>query len=116
MPLTPCLTCGALSDRSYCARHRPKRKPHAARGSGPERDRFRRLTLAKTGGRCAIPNCSTPFDGVEAHHLLRVTEGGSNDAQVNGMPLCRTHHRAAERSRPRPPGPPMPPPQEPRVL
>jgi hypothetical protein len=68
------------------------------------RARFRADTLAKTGGRCAVPGCTTPTDRVQAHHAIAVTEGGSNDGQVNGVPLCHAHHREVERWR------------EPRVL
>jgi hypothetical protein len=91
VPQRPCLRCGSLlRTGSYCARCQPSRFNKAKRGSGWQASRFRREVLAQTGGRCAVPGCPTPFDGVEAHHL------GAGDAE-GGVALCRRHHREAER-------------------
>lgn len=89
----PCLTCGALQRRgSYCRRHEPSRVS-PGRGSGPTAARFRRETLAKTDGRCQL--CGST-DRVQAHHVIGLEEGGPNDAEANGMPLCHRHHRQLE--------------------
>jgi hypothetical protein len=67
MPSTPRLSCGALSTGSYCARHRRVPPQSRFRGKSHEQRTFRKRTLAKTGGRCAVPGCSTPTDRVVAH-------------------------------------------------
>ena len=86
MPARPCIRCGALTPSgSYCPRHRPSRFNRAKRGSGWQASRFRKKTLAATGGRCAV--CGST-DGVEAHHL------GASDAE-GGVALCRRCHRKA---------------------
>jgi 5-methylcytosine-specific restriction endonuclease McrA len=95
MPKTPCLTCGTLTSGSYCPRHTPSRF-NPRRGSSTVRDRFRRLTLAKTGGACA--RCGSTLN-VHAHHVIGLAEGGTNDAAVNGQPLCEPCHIDVERVR-----------------
>ncbi len=95
MPSTPCLTCGALTSASYCKRHRPSRVS-PGRGSGGAAARFRAATLAKTQGRCAL--CGST-DRVEAHHIIGLLEGGTNDAHTNGQALCHTHHHQIETHR-----------------
>jgi hypothetical protein len=47
-------------------------------------------------GRCAL--CGST-DRVEAHRVIALREGGSNDAEANGMALCFRHHRQLERER-----------------
>ena len=93
MPLRPCLICGGLGPSSYCAKHRPKGGSHELRGSGGKRATFRRLTLARTGGRCAVVECHTPWHNVQAHHLVALADGG--DPNGPGGPMCEVHHRAA---------------------
>ena len=91
----PCLACGILSRSSYCPAHRPSRVSKG-RGSGSQASAFRRATLAKMGGTCAV--CGST-DWVEAHHVTGLLEGGSNDAELNGVALCFAHHREVERAR-----------------
>jgi len=87
----PCLTCGVLiRSGSYRRAHRPSRQT-PGRGSGARAAAFRRATLAKTGGRCAL--CGST-DRVEAHHVIDLRDGGLDDAEANGQPLCFAHHRA----------------------
>jgi 5-methylcytosine-specific restriction endonuclease McrA len=86
VPLTPCLTCGALCSGSYCAEHKPG---HGLRGSGGKQTTFRRRTLARTGGRCAL--CGSR-ENVEAHHPVALAVGGTHDQR--GVPLCAECHRA----------------------
>jgi hypothetical protein len=91
MPLTPCLTCGALTTGSYCPRHRPDRRSRY-RGKRHEQRAFRKRTLAKTGGACAV--CGST-DRVVAHHPLPLARGGTHEQE--GVPLCHAHHQAVER-------------------
>lgn len=87
MPYRSCLTCGALiRSGSYCRRHRPSRF-NPARGSGGKAATFRRRTLAKTGGACAL--CGST-DGVQAHHVDGLADGGHQEGE--GVPLCRRGH------------------------
>jgi 5-methylcytosine-specific restriction endonuclease McrA len=89
----PCVDCGMLIPRgSRCRRCQPKRVT-PGRGSGADQARFRRETLAKTGGRCYL--CGST-ERVEAHHVIGLREGGANDGETNGVPLCRLCHSAAE--------------------
>jgi hypothetical protein len=81
----PCIGCGRLIERgSYCSRCYP-------RGTSWTQEKFRRATLALTGGRCA--RCGST-DRVQAHHDPAVENGGGS-AQV-GTPLCWRCHRLAE--------------------
>jgi hypothetical protein len=93
VPLRPCLVCNALSDGSYCPRHRPARTGRPRPGSGGKAATFRRRTLAKTAGRCAIPSCKTPLWDVMAHHVHAIADGGDIDGP--GIALCRAHHALA---------------------
>ena len=88
MPSRPCLTCGALSDGSYCRRHRPSRTgrprpfPH-----GWAATKWRTKILAASDGRCVV--CGST-DRVSAHHLHPIHRGG--DPQGAGVALCHAHH------------------------
>jgi hypothetical protein len=93
MPVRPCLGgCGALIKRgSYCRRCDPApRRYRQKRGSGWAASRWRAKVLAQTGGRCAVPGCRTPYDRVQAHHVVALADGGQADGV--GVPLCLTHH------------------------
>jgi hypothetical protein len=82
----PCLACGRLIPRgSYCRRCDP-------RGTSARQAKFRRVTLAMTGGKCA--RCGTR-DGVQAHHVRALQDGGRD--QDGGLPLCVRCHRLAHR-------------------
>lgn len=65
------------------------------------RDQFREQTLARHGGRCCIPECSTL--ATDAHHILNrnlfhaATERGGYFLD-NGANLCGPHHLDAERT------------------
>jgi predicted restriction endonuclease len=91
MPQMPCLTCGTLTTGSYCPRH--KRVPPQSRYRGTGQAAFRRRTLAKTDGRCAV--CGST-DRVVAHHPIQLQHGGTHEQ--DGVPLCHRHHQAVERT------------------
>ncbi len=93
MPKRPCLTCGALSDRSYCRRHRPARtgRPRPFT-TGWRATKWRADVLAQSNGECVV--CGTRR-GVIAHHLTPIHRGG--DPLGPGVALCSEHHAAAHR-------------------
>jgi 5-methylcytosine-specific restriction endonuclease McrA len=70
-------------------RNRPIGSFALERDSGGVAATFRRRALRKTGGRCA--RCGSR-DRVEAHHVLPLLFGGTNDPE-NAMPLCHECHR-----------------------
>jgi len=85
----PCLRsgCGALSDGSYCPKHRPARTGKPRPGNGWQATRWRRKVLALTGGSCIA--CGSN-DRVQAHHLHPLADGGKIDG--DGVPLCAACH------------------------
>lgn len=91
----PCVRCGTVipagSRCAACDRDRKRITP--GRGSGATQRAFRRDALAKTGGKCYL--CGSDVD-VDAHHVIGLEEGGSNDGTSNGLPLCKRCHAAAE--------------------
>lgn len=109
MPVTPCLTCGALTAAgSYCpahARNASLTRSTPGRGSGTQIAKFRAAVLRLAGGQC-----EAVIDGVrcgirdprllEAHHLRGLRAGGTNDPATNGVALCRRHHREVEHAAP----------------
>jgi len=46
--------------------------------------------LTESGYRCAVPTCRNIL-AIDLHHMEKVSEGGSNDAN-NLLPLCPTCH------------------------
>lgn len=104
MPLRPCLRCGALGQGSYCPQHHPDRgrvRRTPGRGSGAKAAAFREVVLALAGHRCEAivdgKRC-TATEGLEAHHVRPLAQGGKNDPRRNGRALCRRHHRMVERT------------------
>lgn len=86
--------CGRiLTKGSYCRRCDPNRGRRRATPGRRGAAKFRREVLARAGGRCAI--CGTR-EGVEAHHVRAIIDGGSPTDPANGVALCRKHHREAE--------------------
>ena len=51
----------------------------------------RRALAARDGG-CRFPGCGRPEVHTDAHHLIPWADGGPSDL-VNGLLLCRHHHR-----------------------
>jgi hypothetical protein len=100
--VSACLACGKLIPRkagAYCQAHVPVSRTARARGSGAARERFRREVLAAAGGRCQAVEHGVrciATDGLEAHHLRPLKDGGSNDPS-NGVALCRSHHARLSR-------------------
>ncbi|MCZ3388550.1 MAG: HNH endonuclease [Actinomycetia bacterium] len=52
-----------------------------------------RRALATRDGGCRFPGCNRPSVHTDAHHLVPWARGGQSDL-VNGLLLCRHHHRA----------------------
>lgn len=44
------------------------------------------------GAYCSNPNCKTPIDGLEIHHIIPLAIGGDDD-ESNMIQLCFTCHR-----------------------
>ena len=51
-----------------------------------------RRTLSIRDGGCRFPDCNRPARYTDAHHIVPWTQGGTTDL-VNGLLLCRHHHR-----------------------
>ena len=83
MVLKPCLTCGALSDGSYCPEHRRG-------GSTRQRRRTRAVVMIRDGHRCQL--CGAPATDVD--HVLPVSEGGRDDPS-NLRALCAHCNRSS---------------------
>jgi hypothetical protein len=93
----PCITCGRLTEGSYCAQHEPSRRTPGR--SGHRQAGFRDLVLARAGHRCQYldqgQRC-TATEGLEAHHLVQFREEANYDPTA-GVALCPEHHREVER-------------------
>lgn len=99
--------CGrrALPGMSRCALHAlvpAIEAPYKARkvtqpyrqGYGAGYYGFRTALRDRARGRCEM--CGCHVDNFEAHHILPLSKGGTNDP-ANGMALCRSCHRRAHR-------------------
>ena len=80
----PCLTCGALTEGSYCAEHRPWRP------RGRHNARLRSRVFAVYRRRCH--ECGRSDVPLEVHH---VNGDPADNAIANTIPLCRDCHYAA---------------------
>lgn len=93
MPVRPCLTCGNLSEQSFCRLHRKA----AARGSTRSWRRIREAVLRRDGYRCtAKRNGQRCIEGsrLEVHHI----DGNpANNALENLETLCARHHYETRR-------------------
>jgi 5-methylcytosine-specific restriction endonuclease McrA len=84
MALKPCITCGLLTEGSYCPEHRP------GRPRGRHNARLRARVFAAYGRRCA--DCGRSDVPLEVHHV----NGDPLDNRIqNTIPLCRDCHRSA---------------------
>lgn len=101
MPSRPCLSCHALVPIGRSCRRCGPRRRTPGRGSGWEASAFRAAVLVKAGHRCEFVNAQgvrcTATSKLEAHHVVDLRDGGSNDPATNGMALCRRHHRIVAR-------------------
>lgn len=73
-------------------RRYPPPKTGSHTGWSPDRQRwpqekFRRALIARSGGRCEYPGCTTPHDRLQAHHDRA---GYTPDC---GRLLCWVHHK-----------------------
>ena len=55
----------------------------------------RRALAARDGG-CVFPGCDAPAAWTDAHHVVRVADGGTSDANNLAL-LCRHHHGVVHR-------------------
>jgi 5-methylcytosine-specific restriction endonuclease McrA len=84
MALKPCITCGLLTEGSYCPEHRP------GRPRGRHNARLRARVFAAYGRSCA--DCGRSDVPLEVHHV----NGDPLDNRIqNTIPLCRDCHRSA---------------------
>ena len=81
-----CLTCGRITNGTYCSEHQPApRKNFRERGYGAEfeRNRKRRLKLN--------PNCACGAPANTAHHIVDKRFGG-DDSLANLESMCQPCH------------------------
>ncbi len=52
----------------------------------------KKILIAKAGGRCEFPGCTTPAPFLEAHHVAWFDRDGGKTDLGNGMMLCSHHH------------------------
>jgi len=80
----PCLTCGELTDGSYCPDHRPRRP------RGRQLAKLRTRVFAAYGRRCR--DCGRSYVPLEVHHV----NCDPTDNRIGNLaPLCRTCHHEA---------------------
>jgi hypothetical protein len=86
-----CLDCPRLiASGSRCADCARARRPAGARHQLPQ------MVKARDGHRCTMLGCATPYDRVQAHHLLPIALGGAHRAE-NMTTYCHRHHSEAHR-------------------
>ena len=103
MPYKPAHPCNApgcprLTTRRYCPEHQRAydARRDAERGTAAERGydqqwrNVRQRALARDGFRCRA--CGSG-EGLEVHHVVPMSKGGSRFALSNLMTLCGTCHR-----------------------
>ena len=81
--LRACLTCGVLTDGSYCAQHQPWRP------RGGTNRALRARVFAANGRRCR--ECGRADGPLEVHH---VNADPTDNTIHNLVPLCRDCHRS----------------------
>jgi predicted restriction endonuclease len=100
--LRSCITCGVLVESaSGCALHakRPRSTPgRTGAGQAAFRDAVPaaaeyRCQAVENGVRCRLTDLAL----LDAHHLKRLRDGGTNDTS-NGVCVGRHHHRLVEPS------------------
>lgn len=106
MPFRPCVKCGTLvMTGSYCSQHAPKPKSATrqtpGRGGGTAAANFRKAVMGRSEGRCEAivdgQRCNST-DRVQAHHVVKLRDGGSNNPLTNGLAACRRCHTALDRA------------------
>lgn len=80
----PCLTCGVLTEGSYCREHRPYRL------RGRQLKQLRARVFATYGRQCA--DCGRSDVPLEVHH---VNSDPTDNRILNTIPLCRACHHEA---------------------
>ena len=78
---------------------RPSRQT-PGRGGGWQSSKLREAVLSRAGYRCEAIigglRCEE-LEGLQAHHLIPLRRGGTNDP-ANGVALCWRHHGMVERA------------------
>jgi predicted restriction endonuclease len=106
MPWRPCVKCGTLvMSGSYCSQHKPVSKSATrqtpGRGGGSAAAAFRKAVIGRSEGRCEAvvdgQRCNST-DRVQAHHIVKLRDGGSNNPLTNGLAACRRCHTALDRA------------------
>ncbi len=81
-----CLGCNVLIERdSRCALCRANYRPSEVRNALPK------AVKGRDGYACTVQGCTTPFDRVQAHHVIPVAVGGAHELD-NMTTLCHRHH------------------------
>lgn len=106
----PCLTCGTLSEGSYCDEHgkeaentrseeRERTEPHRRFYRDKKWKRARAHALARDGHRCQAfiggVQCDREND-LTVHHIQPLRNGGEPFELWNLVTLCRPHHEQLE--------------------
>lgn len=96
MPQRPCLKCGALTrEGSWCPAHTPppwrNRSASSRAAKRPGWNKLRDACLHRDGNACVVCGAT---EGLAAHHLVPVAEGGPN-VLSNLQTLCSRCHAAA---------------------
>jgi hypothetical protein len=55
--------------------------------------RYRCEHVDAHGARCTVIDPAS----LQAHHVIDLVAGGTNDPKANGQALCKVHHRALSR-------------------
>lgn len=78
--------------RAPMKRTRMRRVGKKGRARSKRLEAVRPALEARSGGRCEIPWCRTSKRPLDPHHLIRRSQGGSDDPASNLVYLCRGDH------------------------
>ena len=74
-------------------RTRMRRVGKKGRAKATRLKAIRPLLEARSGGRCENPLCRTVRRPLDPHHIVKRSQGGSDDPATNLILLCRADHR-----------------------
>jgi len=85
------------TNKTICARSEPKSKKIPGKISRYIPVAVKKITIAKTNGKCAHEGCNKPYEIL--HHINRFALNKYNEsAHENVIPLCKEHHEFAHNS------------------